>query len=237
MRRDNGIVLMNMQRARPIFYSAGLTFFLLFLSSGVAGADAPRRERVLVTRVFDGDTIVVRRNGGEETVRLIGVDTPEISRPETPVQFYGPEAAEYSRRTLEGKHAALEFEAAERPGGSRDKYGRTLAYVITDDGKNFDLELVRLGYGRVYGIYPFRYQREFRRAEREAREAGLGIWNDAKRAAWSNAATRGRIIGNINSHLYHLPGQFGYDKVREKNRVYFRTEEEAREAGYRRARN
>ena len=211
--------------------------FLMFLSFWCLGAGAPAKERVLVTKAFDGDTIVVERNGREETVRLIGVDTPEISRPETPVQFYGPEAAEYARRMLEGKPAALEFEASDRPGGSRDKYGRTLAYVITEDGKNFNRELVRLGYGRVYDKYPFRYLKEFRQAEREARTAGIGIWNEAKRTAWMSASTRGRIIGNINSHLYHLPGQYGYDKVKEKNRIYFTNEEEARKAGFRKARN
>ncbi len=210
---------------------------LIGIAAYWAFAGTPERERALVAKTFDGDTIVVERNGRQETVRLIGVDTPEISRPETPVQFYGPEAAEYTRRMLEGKSVTLEFEPPGRPGGSVDKYGRTLAYVITEDGGNFDLKLVRQGYGRVFGKYPFRYLKEFRQAEREARKAGLGIWNEAKRSEWTNAGTRGRIIGNIRSHIYHLPGQYGYDKVREKNRVYFKTEEEARDAGFRKARD
>jgi len=191
----------------------------------------------VVSTVFDGDTIVVDLSGREVTIRLIGVDTPETGRPDTPVQFYGPEASDFTRRTLLGKQVRLEFEAPGRPGGATDKYGRSLAYVITADGTNINLELVRLGYGRVYAKYPFRYQRAFEKAERAARKAGLGMWDKDKRSAWSDPARRGTVIGNIRSRIYHLPGQDGYDKVREKNRIYFPTEEEAQKAGFRKARN
>ena len=210
--------------------AAGQTFWTY------TGGDA-RSEDVVVTNVYDGDTIVVGRGWRRTTVRLIGVDTPETARPDTPVQFYGPEAADFTRRSLEGTQVRLEFEAPDRAGGSVDRYGRTLAYVTLGDAQNFNLELVRLGYGRVFGKYPFRYQAEFRKAERAAKEAGLGIWNKSARAAWADPGTRGRIIGNITSHIYHSPGQYGYDRVREKNRVYFDTEEEARKAGFRRAKN
>ncbi len=192
---------------------------------------------VVVSTVFDGDTIVVVRGGREVTVRLIGVDTPETGRPDTPVQFYGPEASDFTRRALLGKQVRLEFEAPDRPGGATDKYGRTLAYVITGEGTNFNLELVRLGYGRAYTKYPFRYQRAFVKADRDARKAGVGMWNKNERAAWSDPARRGTVIGNIKSHIYHLPGQTGYDRVREKNRIYFPTEEEALKAGFRKAKN
>jgi micrococcal nuclease len=216
---------------------AALGLALLFVTIGTSGlADTPAGP-VMVSNVFDGDTIVVLRDGKEVTIRLIGVDTPETGRPDTPVQFYGPEASEFTRRSLLGKEVRLEFEAPGRPGGATDKYGRTLAYVITGDGTNFDLELVRLGYGRAYTKYPFRYQKDFEKAEKAARKAGLGMWDKAKRAAWSDPAQRGKVIGNIRSHIYHLPGQYGYDRVREKNRIYFPTEEEAQKAGFRKARN
>ena len=192
---------------------------------------------VVVSTVFDGDTIVVVLSGREVTIRLIGVDTPETGRPDTPVQFYGPEASEFTRRALLGKQVRLEFEAPGRPGGATDKYGRTLAYVLTGEGTNFNLELVRLGYGRAYTKYPFQYQRAFEKAERAARKAGLGMWDKNKRAAWSDPARRGTVIGNVRSRIYHLPGQDGYDRVREKNRIYFPTEEEAQKAGFRKARN
>ncbi len=192
---------------------------------------------VVVSTVFDGDTIVVVLGGREVTIRLIGVDTPETARPDTPVQFYGPEASDFTRRALLGKQVRLEFEAPGRPGGATDKYGRTLAYIITGDGTNFNLELVKLGYGRAYTKYPFRYQRAFEKAEKAARRAGLGMWDKNKRAAWSDPVRRGTVIGNIRSRIYHLPGQDEYDRVREKNRIYFPSEEEAQKAGFRKARN
>jgi micrococcal nuclease len=214
-----------------------LLTIVLCAASAADAATAVRREPALVTNVFDGDTVVVDRGGTETTVRLIGVDTPETARPDTPVQFFGPEASEFTRTSLLGKHVLLEFEAPGRPGGSVDVYGRTLAYIITRDGANFDLELVRRGYGRVYARYPFRYQREFKRAERSARASGLGIWNWKRKTEWSDPARRGKIIGNIRSHIYHLPGQEGCDKVLEKNRIYFSNEEEAVTAGFRKARS
>jgi micrococcal nuclease len=201
------------------------------------GGGTIRGERVIVSEVYDGDTIVVDRGRQKTTIRLIGVDTPETARPNTPVQFYGPEASDFTRKSLLGKRVGLEFEPPNRPGGSIDRYGRTLAYVITDDGKNFDLELVRLGYGRAYTRYPFKYMNEFKAAEHAARAAGLGMWSQKKKAAWSNPETRGKIIGNIRSHIYHRPGQYAYSKISEKNRVYFNTEEEAQNAGYRKAKN
>ncbi len=194
-------------------------------------------ERVIVSKIYDGDTIVVGRGWRQTTVRLIGVDTPETVHPEKPIQFYGPEASDFTKRSLLGKWIRLEFEAPNRAGGSVDHYGRTLAYVITRDGKNFDLELVRLGYGRAYTRYPFKYMSEFKAAEHAARARELGMWAKEKKAAWSNPETRGKIIGNIRSHIYHRPGQYGYNKVAEKNRLYFNTEEEAVKAGYRKARN
>jgi micrococcal nuclease len=194
-----------------------------------------RSEDVVVTTVYDGDTLVVSLGGHETTIRLIGVDAPETSRPDTPVQFYGPEATDFTRASLEGKRVRLEFEPPDRAGGSIDRYGRSLAYVITGDGRNFNLELVRLGYGRAYTRYPFRYMKEFLAAEESARAAGLGMWAKDKKAAWSSPEKRGRIIGNIRSHIYHLQGQYGYETVAEKNKIYFRTEEEAEKAGYRKA--
>ena len=61
----------------------------------------------LVTRVVDGDTIVV---AGVGTVRLIGVDTPETVDPRTPVQFFGKEASEFTRRMAQGQVVRLEFD-------------------------------------------------------------------------------------------------------------------------------
>lgn len=220
--------------------AAALLAVLLFsctftAPSSAATAAPPPAERVLVTDVADGDTINVLRGRRQVTVRLIGVDTPETGRPDTPVQFYGPEAALFTRRSLLQKRVRLEFEVPGRPGGATDKYERTLAYVFTDDGTNFNLELIHRGFGKAFTKFPFRYQEAFIKAEQAARRAGRGMWNKEHRAAWSDPARRGKVIGNVRTQIYHIPGQRSYDSVGEKNRIYFRTEREARDAGFRKA--
>ncbi len=216
--------------------AAGLLLVVLLLPPLSDAEPRLRTERTFVAEVIDGDTIVVDRDGVLTTIRLIGVATPETSRPEHPVEFYGPEAAAFTRNRLLGAWVDLAFEPAGRPGGSIDAYGRTLAYVVTADGTNFDLELVRLGYGRAFLRFPFSLQRRFEEAERAAKLAGLGLWNADRRSAWSDPSRRGKVIGNGKTGIYHLPGQFGYDLISEKNRIYFTTEDEAVKAGYRKAR-
>ncbi len=79
----------------------------------------------LVTRVVDGDTIIV---GARERVRLIGVDTLETKHPHRPVEYYGKEATAFTRRMVQGKRVRLEFDQAKTHIGHRDKYKRTRRY-------------------------------------------------------------------------------------------------------------
>jgi micrococcal nuclease len=209
---------------------------LAVAGTAAAWTAAPPSEQVLVADVVDGDTIKVLRGRHEDTVRFIGVDTPETNRQGTPVQFYGPEASLFSRRALLKNRVRLEFESPDRQGGM-DKYRRALAYVFTDDGRNFNLELIERGFGRAYKRHPFKYQQTFGNADQAARAARRGMWNEAKRAVWSDPARRGRVIGNIRTNIYHVPGQRFHDSIGEKNRIYFQTEEEAQQAEFRKARN
>jgi micrococcal nuclease len=72
-----------------------------------------------VARVIDGDTLQLSTG---ETVRLIGVDTPETKDPRQPVQHFGKEATAFTRQLVEGKPVHLEYDQQRR-----DKYGRSLA--------------------------------------------------------------------------------------------------------------
>jgi micrococcal nuclease len=125
-----------------------------------------------VTETVDGDTIVVQlADGRHETVRVLGVDTPETKDPRKPVQCYGPEASAYTHQRLQGRRVALERDVE-----LRDKYGRLLAYVYVD-GKRFDDELLRLGYARLLVIEPNgEHARAMVMAELEARAADRGLW-------------------------------------------------------------
>ena len=119
-------------------------------------------------RVIDGDTIEL--DGGER-VRLLGVDTPETVDPRRPVQYFGKEASAFTRRMVEGKNVRLEEDQ-----DTRDRYGRTLAYVYLQDGTFLNAEIVRQGYGHAYTRFPFRYEQRFVQLERESRENSRGLW-------------------------------------------------------------
>ncbi len=146
-------------------------FFLVFSIFGLARlAEAEWR---LVTRVVDGDTIIV---GARERVRLIGVDTRETKHPQKPVEYIGREATAFTKKMVEGKRVRLEFDQANTKIGHKDRYKRTLAYVFLEHGTFLNAEIIKQGYGFAYTRFPFKYLDKFRRYEQEAREQNKGLW-------------------------------------------------------------
>lgn len=129
----------------------------------------------LVTKVIDGDTIVVSIGENEETLRQIGIDTPETVDPRKGIQCFGIEASNKAKELLLGKSVYLESDSSQ---GERDKYQRLLRYVILPDGENFGLTMIREGYAHEYTYdLPYRYQPDFKAAEKNASENNLGLWN------------------------------------------------------------
>lgn len=106
-----------------------------------------------VVRVKDGDTYILRINGEETTVRLIGVDTPESVAPD-----------EYAKEnTSEGRLISEIVKQKIRPGDilyveydieQIDKYGRTLAYLYFEDGVMVQEWLLENGYAQVMTVQP-----------------------------------------------------------------------------------
>ncbi|MFC1539907.1 thermonuclease family protein [Gemmatimonadota bacterium] len=124
-----------------------------------------------VERVIDGDTIRVRINDLVETVRYIGVDTPETVHPTRRIEPYGLAASAFNRTLVEGRRVRLECDVEER-----DRYGRLLAYVYTDS-LFVNAELLRQGYAQVMTVPPnVRHADDFVRLQREARLADRGLW-------------------------------------------------------------
>jgi micrococcal nuclease len=124
-----------------------------------------------VSRVVDGDTIEVRLGGRSEDVRLIGVDTPETVKPDTPVQCFGERASHFTKSRLTGRRVRLVF-GVER----RDIYGRLLAYVYLG-GRFYNPILARRGLARSLTIPPNdRFAPRIRRLELAAARAGRGLW-------------------------------------------------------------
>ncbi|MFM7686769.1 MAG: thermonuclease family protein [Actinomycetota bacterium] len=125
--------------------------------------------------VVDGDTITVSIDGRTERVRLIGIDTPETKKPDTPVECFGPEASEFTKGLLPVGTPLLLVRDVE----ARDKYGRLLAYVYrVKDGMFVNLEIIADGYARLLTIPPnVAHVDEFVKAARNAERQNLGLWS------------------------------------------------------------
>ncbi len=126
-----------------------------------------------VTRVVDGDTIVVASG---EKVRYIGVNTPESVDPRKPVECFGKEASAYNKKLVDGKSVQLVGDV-----GDKDKYGRLLRYVYLADGTFVNLKLVQDGYASVMTVPPnVAHEKDFVQAQSEAREKNSGLWGMCK---------------------------------------------------------
>lgn len=165
-----------MKRKGTKLGTAGIALVLLISSLyGVlnhrGAIESQAADQYIVSRVVDGDTLEVQKGDQLEKVRLIGVDTPETVKPNTPVQPYGKEASDFTKKMLLNKAITLEFDA-----GRTDKYGRLLAYVYLED-EMFNETLLREGYARLMTVPPnVKYVDRFVAIQKEAREAGRGLW-------------------------------------------------------------
>lgn len=126
-----------------------------------------------VSHFVDGDTIIVDMNGHDETVRFIGVDTPETHKPNTPVQCYGPEAAAYTHQLIGASQIRLQADPLDT---NRDRYGRLLRYIYLPDGRLVEEELIRNGYGFAYTSFPFEKKSRFIEIEKTSRSNKIGLW-------------------------------------------------------------
>ncbi|WP_059170559.1 thermonuclease family protein [Bacillus sp. FJAT-27445] len=204
-----------------------------------------------VIKNIDGDTVVISLKGKEETVRLLCVDTPETQHPRLGVQPFGPEASDFAKTVL---HKGKEIEVEPGINWGRDKYGRLLAYLYVD-GKMFNELLLEKGLARVAYVYPpnTKYVDRFYKIQDKAKKKGVGIWSienyateegyqtgipgkgtNGEKTSNKQARCEGKIKGNANSKIYHVPGGAFY-KTDIKEIVWFCTENEAQKAGYRKS--
>jgi len=135
-----------------------------------------------VVKVIDGDTIMVTLDGKETKIRLIGVDTPETVKSGTTIQWYGKEASDFTKKTLEGNKIILEFDK-----GRTDIYNRTLAYVYLDNGDMLNVILLNRGYGKTEFYSPnTKYKKVFLDIESKAKLAKLGRWSEDNQKIWES---------------------------------------------------
>lgn len=153
--------------------AAAVTFPPFPRRSGIQGTQGA----ATVVEVIDGDTLVIDLaggDGGDEHVRLIGIDTPETVAPDRPHECFGAEASRHLA-DLAPSGTALRLE---RDVEARDQYDRLLAYVYrVRDDLFLNLAQVAGGFAEPLAYPPnVAHRADFERAAREARVAGAGLW-------------------------------------------------------------
>lgn len=145
---------------------------LTLAACGANGLNEPGPPTVV--EVIDGDTVIIDFDGDHETVRLLGVDTPETVDPNRPVQCFGPEASQFLRSTLLPGSTVEVMRDVE----ARDRFGRLLVYLRrTSEETLINIELVRNGYGDVSIYDPnVAFREELEHALATAQTSGAGLW-------------------------------------------------------------
>jgi endonuclease YncB( thermonuclease family) len=180
------------RRLYKLIFSLVLGIALLIISSKTNWLDqttqtAQQNQPGLysVNEFVDGDTIRVNMNGAIETVRFIGMDTPETHKPNTPVQCYGPQAAAYTKQIIGNNAVRLESDPLNT---NRDRYGRLLRYVYLPDGTLVETKLINEGYAFAYTLFPFSKKAEFSASQETAKQTGKGLWSACQIHQESNGA-------------------------------------------------
>lgn len=130
-----------------------------------------------VIKVVDGDTIKIQNSESIETIRMIGVNTPESVDPRKPVQCFGIEASNKTKEILLGQKVKITQDETQQ---KRDKYNRLLAYVNrSSDGLFVNKFLIEEGYAYEYTYNtPYKFQLDFKNAEKYAQKNKKGLWAD-----------------------------------------------------------
>jgi micrococcal nuclease len=172
-------------------------------------------QNATVTRVVDGDTVEVElADGTTETLRLIGVDTPEVYSENEPGEYgvpdtdagracldrYGERASAFATARLAGEQVRI---VPDPTLDERGYYGRLLAYVYVD-GVSFNYRLIEEGHARVFES-DFTGREEYETAQRAAREADRGLWEcatdgDTDAATARAASERGLALVEVHEN-------------------------------------
>ena len=139
-----------------------------------------------VIKVVDGDTIDLDipdpQTGKSCTrVRLWGVDTPETKHPDRGVMYYGPEAADLTRRATLNRQVTVKLEPFQKP---RGKYGRLLAYIYLPDGKMLNEQLITQGCGYADHRFDHMLRRKLLQLQKNAQREKQGLWQNVRPDQW-----------------------------------------------------
>lgn len=134
----------------------------------------PEKDTARVVRVLDGDTVEILLNGQQDKVRLLRINTPEMTDRRPQVLALAQAAKHVLESLVLDKPVSLTYDVVRR-----DKYRRLLAHLYLDDGTWINREMVRLGYAQIMTIPPnVKYTAEIREAQQEAKDKKRGLWAD-----------------------------------------------------------
>jgi micrococcal nuclease len=175
-----------------------------------------------VSSVSDGDTLVL---AGGETVRLAGIDAPELSRDGRPAQAYAFEAKRFLQNLVSANEVFIE------PGGTgRDRYGRLLAQIRTFDGRVINELMLEAGWAYVYvhGDMDTKTEERYLKAQHRAMDSGRGFWPKIL----AQDQTPGAWVGNSRSKRFHTRDCPDGSRISDRNRVFLMSLKEAFRQGY-----
>jgi len=185
-------------------------------------AESDESEIYFVTRVVDGDTVLL--DSGEK-VRFLAINTPEKW------EYYYVEATQALRDLIENKTVVLVRDVSDK-----DKYGRILRYVYLEDDTFVNAVMVDGGYAKAYHYPPdtLHYD-QMLNLETQAKAEGIGIWN----VTASSGSDAGKYpedckyVSSKSGAVYYSVECKYANRILVKNRVCFENSEQAVEAGYR----
>ena len=209
-----------------------ITSYFYYQSHKSQPAPIPVTQRYEVTRIIDGDTLVIQGvNSPKGTVRLIGIDTPEVG------DCYASEAASLLSQLVLNSEVKVESDV-----NTLDQYGRALMHVYyfstSGEWRSLNAELLRLGAGRYYhDAINIQKGAEYLAAASEGYAGKAGLWTACAPSKKVGCVIKGNV-GRDGVRYYHLPSfrHYGETVVNlDKGDQYFCNEKEAQLAGWTRA--
>lgn len=191
--------------------------FLIFLLSiiltfpcGIILADSEERITAQYVKTSDGDTARFIVEGENVRVRFLGINTPEVSGENKVEEPYGQEALLYTQNILEhAKKIEIEFDDV---ANKEDRFGRKLAWIWVDD-ELLEVKILQQGLAKTYMLKNnYRYAKELKEAEKEAKNEKAGLWNDTKQ---EEKKTNPNHVGK-NEEIFQKPT---YENDEETNRI------------------
>lgn len=204
-----------MVKKLPSFYIVLLVVFLLGALNSHAMAD---ENWVIVQKAVDGDTLRLRDG---RSVRLVGIDAPEIDHKTHHHEPMALESWRYLRELSEGKRVRLEMDQS-----AHDSYGRILAYVYDTSGRMLNQQIVANGFAHVlYQPPDIKAYEILLAAQRQALEGNEGKWRNMR-------GEGGPFIGNPRSKRFHLLQCPSVAKTNPKHLIHIQTQRQAFWDGY-----